>query len=685
MPAEPSERADESRRGDGDGRQAPSAPDPRTPLPPRQPGRPAWRVHPAPDGRGKPPEKTPMLPWRPGRFIAILVVLLALNYLIVAIFAPTPSRPDISYSPFFLQQVRAGGVKEISATGEEVKGEFNKKIAVPDDGSGDKVDHFKTQVPTFANTDQLSKLLEEHNVKVNAHPPGDRSILETLIFGFGPTLLLVGLFIFLARRAMKAAGGGGVLGNFGRSRARRVEASEQHVTFDDVAGIDDAKQQLTEIVDYLRDPDRFRKLGARIPRGVLLTGLPGTGKTLLARAVAGQAGVPFFSASAAEFIEAIVGVGASRVRDLFEQAKKEAPAIIFIDELDAIGRSRAGGMGFGGGHDEREQTLNQILTEMDGFDTQAGVIVLGATNRPEVLDQALLRPGRFDRRVAVSPPDLVGRRKILEVHTRSVPLADDVDLEGLAASTPGMVGADLANVVNEAALLAASRGHDKVSMADLNDALEKLVLGAARKLVMNEDDRRRIAYHEGGHAIVGMLTPGADPVRKVSIIPRGQALGVTFSAPDLDKFNYDESYLRGRLKVSMGGRAAEEEVFGDMTTGAENDIKQATDVARRMVGVWGMSAEVGPVAVIPTDGQAPFPGADGTSEDTRELVDREVRRIVEEAHQEARRLLAENRDKLDSLADALLENETLDEPEAYRAAGIERDKRREETPVASAP
>jgi cell division protease FtsH len=666
---------------------APSAPDPRTPLPPADPKRPGWRVHPAPDGRGKQPEKPPMLPWRPRRFLGILVVLLALNYLLVAVFAPAEPRPDISYSPYFLQQVKSGNVKEIAATGEEVKGEFQNKVDAPDDGSKDKVKNFKTQVPTFANTDQLSKLLEEHNVQVNAHPPGDRSILETLIFGFGPTLLLVGLFILLARRASQAAsGGGGVLGGFGRSKARRVEPSEQHVTFEDVAGIDEAKKELTEIVDYLRDPDRFSRLGARIPRGVLLTGPPGTGKTLLARAVAGQAGVPFFSASAAEFIEAIVGVGASRVRDLFEQAKKEAPAIIFIDELDAIGRSRAGGMGFGGGHDEREQTLNQILTEMDGFDTKAGVIVLAATNRPEVLDSALLRPGRFDRRVAVQPPDRVGRQKILEVHTRSVPLADDVDLASLASSTPGMVGADLANVVNEAALLAASRDHDKVTQSDLNDALEKLVLGAARRLVMNEDDRRRIAYHEGGHAIVGMLTPGADPVRKVSIIPRGQALGVTFSAPDIDKFNYDENYLHGRLRVALGGRAAEEEVYDDKTTGAESDIKQATDVARRMVGVWGMSPEVGMVAVIPTDGQPVFPGgADGVSEATQELVDAEVRRIVEEAHQEARTLLAQNREKLDALAEALLENETLDAPEAYAAAGIERPQRIEETPVASAP
>ncbi len=684
MPEDRAEGEAEARRGDGDGRAR--TPDPRTPPPPpADPERPGWRVHPAPDGRGKPPEKAPMLPWRPRRFLGILVVLLALNFLLVQVFAPAEPRPDIPYSPFFLQQVRTGNVKEIAATGEEVKGKFRNKVDPPGSGK-EKVQNFKTQVPTFANTDQLSKLLEEHHVQVNAHPPGDRSLLETLIFGFGPTLLLVGLFVLLARRASQAASGGGMLGGFGRTKARRVEPSEQTVTFEDVAGIDEAKQELTEIVDYLSDPGRFSRLGARIPRGVLLTGPPGTGKTLLARAVAGQAGVPFFSASAAEFIEAIVGIGASRVRDLFEQAKKEAPAIIFIDELDAIGRSRAGGMGFGGGHDEREQTLNQILTEMDGFDTQAGVIVLAATNRPEVLDSALLRPGRFDRRVAVQPPDRVGRQKILEVHTRSVPLADDVDLASLASSTPGMVGADLANVVNEAALLAAGRNHDKVTQADLNDALEKLVLGAARRLVMNEEDRRRIAYHEGGHAIVGMLTPGADPVRKVSIIPRGQALGVTFSAPDIDKFNYDEAYLQGRLRVALGGRAAEEEVYDDKTTGAESDIKQATDIARRMVGVWGMSPEIGMVAVVPTDGQPVFPGApSGTSEATQELVDSEVRRIVEEAHQEARTLLAQNREKLDSLAQALLENETLDAPEAYAAAGIERPQRIEETPVASAP
>ncbi len=382
-----------------------------------------------------------------------------------------------------------------------------------------------------------------------------------------------------------------MLSQFGRSRAKRVESETQTVNFEDVAGIDEAENELVEVVDFLRNPQKYAKLGARIPRGVLLSGPPGTGKTLLARAVAGEAGVPFFSASASEFIEAIVGIGASRVRDLFEQAKQAAPAIIFIDELDAIGRSRGGGGGSLGGHDEREQTLNQILTEMDGFDPAAGVIVLGATNRPDVLDPALLRPGRFDRRVTVQPPDSVGRELILRVHTRSVPLDDAVDLKQIASTTPGMVGADLANLVNEAALLAARRGHDKVARTDFTDALEKIVLGAERKIVLGEDDRRRIAYHEGGHAIVGMLTPGADPVRKVSIIPRGMALGVTLSTPDDDRFNLSEEELRAKIRVSLGGRVAEELVFGDITTGAESDIQQVTGIARGMVAALGDERE----------------------------------------------------------------------------------------------
>ncbi|MGI9081196.1 MAG: ATP-dependent zinc metalloprotease FtsH, partial [Thermoleophilaceae bacterium] len=501
-----------------------------------------------------------------------------------------------------------------------------------------------------------------------------RSFLQTLLFSFGPTLLIVGLFIFIFRRMAKQAGGGGMLGQFGRSKARLAEASEQRVTFNDVAGIDEAKNELTEIVAFLTEPARFMKLGARMPRGVLLSGLPGTGKTLLAKAIAGEAGVPFFSISASEFIEAIVGVGASRVRDLFQQAKDAAPAIIFIDELDAIGRSRSGGGGFGGGgHDEREQTLNQILTEMDGFDTAAGVVVLAATNRPEILDPALLRPGRFDRRVAVQPPDRIGRRKILEVHTRSVPLSEAVDLEALAATTPGMVGADLANVVNDAALVAAIREHEQVQPEDFTDAIEKIVLGAARKVLQSDEDRRRIAYHEAGHAIVGMLTPGADPVRKVSIIPRGQALGVTLSAPEADRFNYDERYLLGKVKVACGGRVAEELVFGDVTTGAESDIQQVTQIARGMVARWGMSEEIGFVAVQPADGQGPLlPGVSETSEATHELVDREVRRIADEALEDVRVLLEQERPRLDALAEALLREETLDEADAYAAAGIGR-------------
>ena len=410
-----------------------------------------------------------------------------------------------------------------------------------------------------------------------------------------------------------------VLGAFGRSRARRYQPSGDRVTFADVAGIEEAKAELAEVVDFLRHPDKYRKLGGRIPHGVLLSGPPGTGKTLLARAVAGEAEVPFFSMAASEFVEAIVGVGASRVRDLFTQAKEAAPAIVFIDELDAIGRSRTSGVaGFSGGNDEREQTLNQILTEMDGFDSSTNVIVVGATNRPDVLDQALLRPGRFDRRIAVQPPDRAGREAILSVHTRHVPLGPDVDLGRIAATTPGMVGADLANLVNEAALLAARRSHDVVDESDFTDALERIVLGAERQVMISLEDRRRTAYHEAGHAIVGMLTEGADPVRKVSIIPRGMALGVTFAAPESDRFNYREPEVRARISVALGGRAAEEIVFGEISTGAESDIQQLTEIARQMVGRWGMSSAIGPVAVIQRDGVGPLlPGAAEVSPDTQ--------------------------------------------------------------------
>src|SRR5436305_8357401 len=443
-----------------------------------------------------------------------------------------------------------------------------------------------------------------------------------------------------------------MLGAFGRSKARRYEPGGDRVTFADVAGIDEAKQELPEVVDFLRHPEKYRRLGGRIPHGVLLAGPPGTGKTLLARAVAGEAEVPFFSLAASEFVEAIVGVGAARVRDLFEQAMKSAPAIVFIDELDAIGRSRTSGVaGFSGGNDEREQTLNQILTEMDGFDPSTNVIVIGATNRPDVLDVALLRPGRFDRRVAVQTPDRAGREAILKVHTRGVPLGPNVDLGRIAATTPGMVGADLANLVNEAALLAARRNHERVDESDFTDALERIVLGAERQVMISGEDRRRTAYHEGGHAIVGMLTEGADPVRKVSIIPRGLALGVTFSAPESDRFNYREPEVRAKINVALGGRAAEEIVLGETSTGAESDIEQLTALARQMVGRWGMSDTIGPVAVIPRDGQGPLlPGVAEVAPETQKLVDDEVRRIVEESHREVVVLLGQHRAQLDSLA-----------------------------------
>lgn len=436
-----------------------------------------------------------------------------------------------------------------------------------------------------------------------------------------------------------------------------------------MAGIDEVEGELNDVVDFLKNPDAYRKMGARMPGGVLLAGPPGTGKTLLARAVAGEAGVPFFSASASEFIEMIVGVGAGRVRELFAEARKVAPAIVFIDEIDTIGRVRGGGSGMGG-HDEREQTLNQILTEMDGFSGSEGVVVLAATNRADVLDPALTRPGRFDRIVHVSPPDRSGREAILEIHTRQIPMSDDVDLGQVARTTPGMTGADLANLANEAALLAVKRGQSEVSGADFSDALEKVQLGAERSLVMSDEERRRTAYHESGHALLGMLQPGADPVRKVTIVPRGRALGVTLSTPDADKYAYTEEYLRGRIIGALGGMAAEQVVFGVVTTGAESDLEQVTGLARGMVGRWGMSHKVGRLTAIPADAQQAYGLSAAPA--TLDAVDGEMRRIVDECYEEACRLLGNNRDRLDSLAGALLQNETLDEAAAYRAAGITR-------------
>jgi cell division protease FtsH len=639
----------------------------RTPPSPPAPARPPLAKRPAAPTTPTPtPSPRPRL--RVGwRWIVFGLALLAINYYVGSRATQAQPRVRVPYSPFFLQQVSDGHVVSITSKGTAIQGTFTK----PERYNGAKATKlFQTEVPAFADTNSLSQLLQRKRVVVNAQPLDTGAPWwQNLLLGFGPTLLFLVLLFWLMRRAGNVQN---VLGSFGRSQARRYQPSGDRVTFADVAGIDEAKAELSEVVDFLRSPEKYQRLGGHIPHGVLLAGPPGTGKTLLARAVAGEADVPFFSMSASEFVEAIVGVGASRVRDLFKQAKEAAPAIVFIDELDAIGRSRSAAVaGFSGGNDEREQTLNQILTEMDGFDSSTGVIVIGATNRPEVLDQALLRPGRFDRRIAVQPPDRAGREAILRVHTRGVPLGPDVDLGRLAAGTPGMVGADLANLVNEAALLAARRNHEIVTEADFTDALERIILGAERQVMISPEDRRRTAYHEAGHAVVGMLTEGADPVRKISIIPRGMSLGVTFSAPEADRFSYQRRELLAKIKVALGGRAAEEIVYEEPTTGAESDIQQLTEIARQMVGRWGMSSAVGPLAVLPTDGRGPFlPGASEVSQDTQKLVDGEVRRIVEESHEEVVALLRENRPKLDSLAEALLEHETLDEDEAYAAAGV---------------
>jgi len=645
-----------------------------------------WNVAPAPDGRGTPAQqqKRP-LHHHYGFWLAALV-LLAFNWTALLMSEPAGQpRINVPFSPYFLSQVREGTVKSISSKGDAIQGVFTNKVRYPQsDRKATPTSLFATEVPSFWNSANLTELLESKGVQINAQSTATNTPLwEEILVGFGPTLLLVGLFVLVSRR-LRAGGGAGALGSFGRSQARRVDPQKITVTFDDVAGIDDAKAELTEIVDFLKTPERFIRLGGRMPHGVLLFGPPGTGKTLLARAVAGEAQAAFFSISASEFIEAIVGVGAARVRDLFAKAKEAAPSIIFIDELDAIGRARQGSSALSGANDEREQTLDQILTEMDGFDPNEAVVVLSATNRPEVLDPALLRPGRFDRRVAVQPPDRVGRQKILEAHTRSVPLAPDVDLGAIAVSTPGMVGADLANLVNEAALLAARDDHDTVRMSDFNESLEKVMLGSPRGLLLSPDDRERTAFHESGHALVGMLTPGADPVRKISIIPRGQALGVTLATPDSDQVSYSRDQLEARIEVALGGRVAEEVVYGVVTTGAESDIEQLTQIARQMVGRWGMSEKIGPVSVLPSDQSGPFlPGASDTSSQTHWLVDQEVQRIVEVAHTSVTQLLTSHRDQLESLARALLKSETLDAADAYAAALVQPNRNGKEAYSAS--
>ncbi len=560
---------------------------------------------------------------------------------------------EISFSQF-LDQVNQGHVQKVQIRGEEIRGQYGSS-------AGKREPLFKTYA---ANYPDLVKDLRAKGVEIEITPQKDSSLVSALVM-YGPLILLVAIW-FVIMRQMQAGGNKAL--SFGKSRAKLLTPTQKKVTFKDVAGVEEAKVELQEIIEFLKDPQKFQKLGGKIPKGVLLIGPPGTGKTLLARAVAGEANVPFFTISGSDFVEMFVGVGASRVRDLFEQGKKNAPCIIFIDEIDAVGRHR--GAGLGGGHDEREQTLNALLVEMDGFDTNEGVILVAATNRPDVLDPALLRPGRFDRRVVVDRPDLRGREQILKVHTRNTPLAENVDLTIMARGTPGFSGADLANLVNEAALNAARFNKKKVEMIDFEYAKDKVMMGPERKsMIMTEEEKRNTAYHEGGHALVAAMLPDADPVHKVTIIPRGRALGVTMQLPAEDKYSHTKEYLEATITVMMGGRIAEEKFLGHMTTGAGNDIERATDMARKMVCEWGMS-EMGPLTFGRPE-QEIFLGRDfgrtqDYSEATANQIDAEVKRIVTAAYERAKKVITDNEKAMHRLARTLLEKEVLDGDEVLQ-------------------
>ena len=597
------------------------------------------------------------------RSLIIIGVILLGWYLFQYFFNPGTSSTstntiEIPYSTFY-QQVQAGNVKDVTFQGQDANGDFYKAITVTDTSTGTNKTgtsfHF-TQLPN--GDPNLTTLLNANHVSYTAKPPSDNNTLINVLINFLPWILVIGVFFFIARRATQ---GQQNIFSFGKSKAKVILEDKPSTTFADVAGVDEAKNDLVEVVDFLKTPTKFQRLGGKIPRGILLVGPPGTGKTLLARAVAGEAGVPFFSMSGSEFVEVLVGVGASRVRDLFDQAKKASPSIIFIDEIDAVGRQRGSSIN---SNDEREQTLNQLLVEMDGFDVRQAVVVIAATNRPDGLDKALLRPGRFDRRVTVERPDWNGRLAILKIHSKGVPLASDVDLITIARATPGMVGADLANLINEAALLAARRNLDAVTQSCFDEALDKILIGAERPLILSEHDLNVVAYHEGGHALTGLLTEEVDPVTKVTIVPRGQALGVTQYSPLDDRYNYSKEYLEAQLVTALGGRAAEEVAIGQITTGAENDLQRVTAIARQMVTRWGMSERLGTISYSeredPFAGTALATGSREYSEKTATVIDEEVNRMVKWAYDQAVTLLTKHRETLDRIAKALRLHETLD-------------------------
>ncbi|MBD3391739.1 MAG: ATP-dependent zinc metalloprotease FtsH [Chitinivibrionales bacterium] len=583
------------------------------------------------------------------------------------------AQTTVSYSAF-KQQIRQGNVKEVTIKGLDISGRFTSPYSPADreqESGGRTFTAFTTTKPAIEDPG-LIELLEENDVQVNAETTS-APVFQRVLILLAPWILFFALILWANKRMagqMKGMMGRGLFG-VGKSKARRFEKTTTSTSFDDVAGLENAKRDLQEIVEYLKEPKKFTGLGASIPKGVLLMGPPGTGKTLLARASAGEAGVPFFSVSGSEFIEMFVGVGASRVRNMFEDAKKSAPTIIFVDEIDSVGRTR--GAGLGGGHDEREQTLNQILQEMDGFEPHESVVVIAATNRPDVLDPALTRPGRFDRQIVLELPQKNARREILRIHTRNVPVANDVDLDNIAARSVGFSGADLRNLVNEAALLAGRRDKKTVDARDFDNAADKILLGAEREERIDDDEKRIIAYHEAGHALVAKLLPETDPLQKVTIIPRGRALGVTQQVPETDRHNYSRKYLLGRITMALGGRASEKLVFSELTNGAANDFKMITQLARRMVCQWGMSDKIGPVTFSQGEEHI-FLGRELTqakdfSEHTGRIIDDEIQRIVREMEQRAENLLKENRDKLDKIAEALLEQETLENDEVDRIIG----------------
>jgi cell division protease FtsH len=627
------------------------------------PNRPTDPTNPfgGPNRPGTPPNGQPPRGgrWMVWRWLLLIVVGLILWQIATIFFTGTGTSGacTVTYGTFY-QQLQAKQVKDVTIQSDQATGDFAQPVKCADGTTNTK---FQTTIPVGDQT--LQTLLDtqsaNHTLDYTQKSSSDSNFWLTILVDVVPWLLFIGLIFLLIRRAGQ---GQQSVFNFGKSRAKLIMEDRPSTTFADVAGVDEAKYELQEVVEFLKTPQKFQRLGGKIPKGVLLVGPPGTGKTLLARAVAGEAGVPFFSMSGSEFVEVLVGVGASRVRDLFDQAKKSAPCIVFIDEIDAVGRQRGTSLTT---NDEREQTLNQLLVEMDGFDTRQAVVVLAATNRPDGLDQALLRPGRFDRRVTVDRPDWKGRRAILEIHTRGVPLASDVDLTQLARTTTGMVGADLANLVNEAALLAARRNLDRVNMACFDEALDKIQLGAERPLVLSEDDLRVVAYHEGGHALVGLLTPHSDPVTKVTIVPRGQALGVTQSTPLDDRYNYSKEYLKARIMMALGGRAAEEVALGSITTGAENDLQVVTGIARQMVMRWGMSDKIGTISY--SDRSSPFQGIGNAefgnreySEETAKTIDEEVHDIVEDAYAQVKELLTRYRPTLDRVAQELRRHEVID-------------------------